>query len=160
MTRLQELLKTDPEIYPDGLVTGYYGSLTRVAVRKFQQKYGLSVVGRVGPQTRAKLQEVFGGVTTPSLPSPVSPAASSVALQLTRGLDIGSSGGDVRALQEYLVKNPEIYPNGLVTGYYGRLTQAAVERFQEKYNLAVPGDPGYGYTGPKTRAKILELTSQ
>lgn len=58
--RLQELLKQDSSIYPEGTVSGYFGPATRAAVRQFQKKYGLPQVGRVGPATRAKLQEIFG----------------------------------------------------------------------------------------------------
>ncbi len=54
---LQILLAADAEIYPDGLVTGYYGRLTSEAVKRFQRKFGLSQVGRVGPQTLEKLKE-------------------------------------------------------------------------------------------------------
>jgi peptidoglycan hydrolase-like protein with peptidoglycan-binding domain len=64
--RLQTLLATKPEIYPEGLITGYFGQLTKKAVQKFQLKYGVvktksdSGFGVVGPKTRAKLQEIFG----------------------------------------------------------------------------------------------------
>jgi len=66
VTRLQQLLATDPTIYPEGIVTGFYGSLTELAVGRFQIKYGVLLgpsspgYGRVGPRTRAKLSEVFG----------------------------------------------------------------------------------------------------
>ena len=49
VTLLQTLLAKDTSIYPDGLITGYFGGLTRQAVRRFQAKYGISQVGRVGP---------------------------------------------------------------------------------------------------------------
>jgi hypothetical protein len=64
--RLQQLLATDSEVYPEGLTTGYYGLLTEKAVRKFQLKYGVIRKatdpgnGRCGPKTRTKIQEVFG----------------------------------------------------------------------------------------------------
>ncbi len=58
--RLQQLLATDKSVYPEGLATGLYGPMTQKAVRAFQKKYGLPQVGRVGPATRAKLQQVFG----------------------------------------------------------------------------------------------------
>lgn len=58
--RLQQLLATDKSIYPEGTASGLYGPLTQKAVRAFQKKYGLPQVGRVGPATRAKLQQVFG----------------------------------------------------------------------------------------------------
>ncbi len=56
---LQEMLSTDPEIYPEGLTTGYFGRLTEKAVRKFQQKVGIDIVGVVGPKTKAKLNEIL-----------------------------------------------------------------------------------------------------
>ena len=37
--------------------TGYFGVLTREAVRKFQLEYGIPATGYVGPLTRAKIQE-------------------------------------------------------------------------------------------------------
>jgi peptidoglycan hydrolase-like protein with peptidoglycan-binding domain len=49
---LQEVLATDHEVYPEAKVTGTYGGLTERAVRRFQEKQGLSVVGHVGPRTR------------------------------------------------------------------------------------------------------------
>ena len=45
-------------IYPEGLVTGYYGPLTASAVSQFQAAYGLPQVGRVGPMTLAKLDSI------------------------------------------------------------------------------------------------------
>lgn len=48
---LQRFLAKDPTIYPQGLVTGYYGYLTKAAVSNFQSKNGISSVGRVGPAT-------------------------------------------------------------------------------------------------------------
>lgn len=65
VTRLQTLLASDPTIYPEGKVTGYFGPLTRKAVQNFQVKYkiaapGVEGYGDVGPMTRAALQKVFG----------------------------------------------------------------------------------------------------
>lgn len=56
---LQEFLKQDPEVYPEGLVTGYYGALTEKAVKKFQEKNGIEAIGVVGPKTLAKINEVI-----------------------------------------------------------------------------------------------------
>ena len=68
--RLQELLAQDKEIYPEGLTTGTYGQLTSAAVKKFQAKYGLPQVGRVGPATRAKIAEVYQAAAPVAQPSP------------------------------------------------------------------------------------------
>ncbi len=61
VTTLQTVLKSDSSIYPEGLVTGYFGSLTEAAVKKFQAKYGIDQVGIVGPVTRAKLNQLYCG---------------------------------------------------------------------------------------------------
>lgn len=56
---LQALLASDADVYPEGLLTGYFGSLTAKAVRKFQTKHGLSPVGNVGPRTVEKLKQIL-----------------------------------------------------------------------------------------------------
>jgi hypothetical protein len=55
VTTLQTILKTDPSIYPSGLITGYYGSATEAAVKKLQLKYGLPQTGIVDSATQAIL---------------------------------------------------------------------------------------------------------
>jgi hypothetical protein len=77
------------------------------------------------------------------LPSQVSAAS------LTRQLDIGVSGSDVTALQQFYAQDSAIYPEGLVTGFYGVLTAKATERFQLKNGLEV-----VGRVGPLTLAAI------
>lgn len=56
---LQQTLATDPEIYPEGLVTGYFGPLTKGAVKRFQAKAGIEQVGSVGPQTLERINQIF-----------------------------------------------------------------------------------------------------
>lgn len=51
VSSLQTFLATDNTIYPQGLVTGYFGGLTKSAVSNFQARNGIASVGRVGPQT-------------------------------------------------------------------------------------------------------------
>ncbi len=144
VVKLQALLATDPSVYPEGKVTGYFGPATRRAVQRFQKKYGLSTVGRVGPATLAKLAEVFGGSITPP-PAPT-PATGS---KLSGELYAGMSGDDVRLLQEFLAKDSALYPEGKVTGYFGPATKRAVVRFQKKYGLSP-----VGRVGPATLAKL------
>jgi D-alanyl-D-alanine endopeptidase (penicillin-binding protein 7) len=78
-------------------------------------------------------------------------------LPITRTLVYGSIGTDVRTLQEILARDPEVYPEGLITGRFVTLTFKAVKRFQEKYGISTPGVLGYGVVGPKTRAKLAEI---
>ncbi|TSC75452.1 MAG: hypothetical protein G01um101430_294 [Parcubacteria group bacterium Gr01-1014_30] len=64
---LQEFLKTEG-VYPEGLVTGNFLSLTRTAVIRFQEKYASEILtpfglqqgtGYVGQATRAKLNQLL-----------------------------------------------------------------------------------------------------
>ncbi len=82
--QLQTFLAQDKGLYPEGTISGFYGPLTVKAVRAFQKKYGIDQVGRVGPQTRAKLNEVFGGKKTASptpLPASSQPSGSEISNQ-------------------------------------------------------------------------------
>lgn len=86
----------------------------------------------------------------------VSPIDAS-AQTITRQLELGMRGSDVSALQTYLAQDSDIYPSGLVTGYFGQLTKAAVERFQTLRGIVNSGTPattGYGRVGPLTLAAI------
>lgn len=83
-----------------------------------------------------------------------------VCPSFVRALARGVSGEDVSDLQAFLASDPEIYPEGLATGYFGRLTEKALQRFQVLHGIVSAGSPentGYGILGPKTRAKIMEL---
>lgn len=59
VTELQEWLAQFPDIYPEGLVTGFFGSLTEDAIKRFQKKHGIEQVGIFGPLTRAKFSDIF-----------------------------------------------------------------------------------------------------
>lgn len=59
VTELQQFLATNAKIYPEGIVSGYFGALTKAAVIQFQVAYDISQVGRVGPQTMAKINDIM-----------------------------------------------------------------------------------------------------
>lgn len=61
VSSLQTFLATDSSIYPEGLVTGYFGSMTRAAVSRYQRANGIASVGRVGPQTLEYINSRMGG---------------------------------------------------------------------------------------------------
>ncbi len=73
-------------------------------------------------------------------------------LQIVKQLRIGMSTEEVKLLQEILATDPEVYPEGLITGYFGKLTEKAVKKFQEKMCIEQ-----VGIVGPKTLSKINEL---
>jgi len=80
--------------------------------------------------------------------------AQAASEPLAGQMDVGSSGANVRNLQSFLAGNPLLYPEALVTGYYGPLTQSAVAQFQIAYGL-----PAVGRVGPMTLAKINSIIS-
>jgi len=70
-------------------------------------------------------------------------------LKIERPLARGSSGEDVRALQEALATDRHVYPEGIVSGFYGPLTEQAVKRFQARFGMEQVGT-----VGPQTRTHI------
>jgi peptidoglycan hydrolase-like protein with peptidoglycan-binding domain len=82
------------------------------------------------------------------------------AASLSTQMGIGARGADVTTLQTYLAANSDLYPEGLITGYFGVLTQAAVQRFQAAQGIVSSGTPattGYGRVGPTTLARLNQL---
>jgi len=87
-------------------------------------------------------------------------ASSTLACpNLTKNLKRGSSGDDVKRLQQFLAQDPGVYPEAQVTGSYGPLTEASVKRWQAKFNVVTSGDPastGFGAVGPRTIAAMAK----
>ena len=80
---------------------------------------------------------------------------------LSLGLTDAKTNGEVSKLQQFLAQDKTIYPEGLVTGYFGSLTQKAMQRWQARNGIVSSGSPattGYGVVGPKTRAKLQAIT--
>lgn len=67
-------------------------------------------------------------------------------------MGVGSSGGNVTQLQQFLGTNYQIYPSDIVSGYFGPLTQAGVVQFQVAYGI-----PQVGEVGPITAAKMNNI---
>ena len=70
---------------------------------------------------------------------------------LYRQLQLGSRGADVSSLQTFLAEDNTIYPQGLVTGYFGSLTKSAVSNFQSRNGIS-----NVGCVGPATLPVINE----
>ena len=70
-------------------------------------------------------------------------------------LELGDTGADVAALQTSLIARGYL-ASGKNTGYFGALTQAAVEKFQCDQKIICSTDTvaGYGTAGPKTQAAL------
>src|SRR3989344_2206036 len=72
--------------------------------------------------------------------------------KLARSLSRGLSGDDVRTIQEWLARDRDVYPEGIVSGYYGALTEKAIKKFQKKHCIEQ-----VGIVGPKTRAQLERI---
>lgn len=258
VTRLQQFLAEDSEIYPEGSVTGFYGNATRRAVERYQAARGIATsgspetngYGAVGPTTRASIagncsgnsdylfratpktgraplaiafsaklpvsggsyNVDFGDGTSATITIPVCPATATCSsvhnattthtysttgtyiakliqttatctqdvctnqsqkivgtvsvvvtntttpppqtcAAITRTLSAentdAQTGGDVSRLQQFLAADSILYPEGLVTGFYGPATGRAVARYQESKGISQTGS-----VGPQTLASI------
>jgi peptidoglycan hydrolase-like protein with peptidoglycan-binding domain len=91
VSEYQTYLSKNPHIYPSGLVTGYFGDLTKSGTEMFQTNQGIvsegtpetTGYGRVGPLTMARLNSLMGGTY----------------------INYGNSSGDMNA--------PRIYPGAV-----------------------------------------------
>ena len=156
---LQTWLKQDPTVYPRGITSGFFGLLTQQAVTLFQEKYASDILapqgltkgtGIVDDYTRIKLNELYAqtGIIPP-------------VREITTDLRYGDHGDEARLLQAWLAKDRDVYPEGIVSGWFGPLTRAAVIRFQEKYASDILGPQGLskgtGIVDGLTRKKLNDM---
>ncbi len=90
--------------------------------------------------------------------TPVVLGESAVGLVFNRTLIKGMKGNDVTALQEVLSKLGFFTES--ISGYFGPVTEKAVQDLQLQYGIAASGTPettGFGAVGPKTQQKLVEL---
>lgn len=118
-------------------ITGYYGTITRDAVIRFQRDYGLYVDGIAGPKT---LTALYGG------------NSSSGGSIYYGTLYFGMYNEGVRALQNALKARG--YFRGTATAYYGHVTEKAVIAFQIDHGLRIDG-----IAGPQTQNVLFNSKS-
>lgn len=137
--------------------TGYFGSITKEALVKFQEKYSSEILrpiglekgtGYYGEKTRACLMELS-----------IEAKEIKEKVKWIRNLAIGMKGDDVKALQEILIQEGVWEkPDIKATGYFGPITKTAVIKFQEKYTSEMLESlglfKGTGFVGPSTRAYL------
>ena len=82
-------------------------------------------------------------------------------IRFKSNLSVGSRGEEVKELQKCLSKDKEVYPDGEVSGYFGKKTKEAVIAFQEKYKDSILKPlglkKGNGQVRGKTREKLNEV---
>ncbi len=83
-------------------------------------------------------------------------AASAQGPCLSQTIGRGSKGSEVLTLQKYLVAQKLLAADG-ATGYFGAMSEAAVQAWQRIYGPVSAGTPattGFGMVGAKTRALL------
>jgi peptidoglycan hydrolase-like protein with peptidoglycan-binding domain len=86
-------------------------------------------------------------------------SSSSSCLKISTDLFVGATGSVVTSLQNFLKSKGHFAESS--TGYYGSLTQAAVEKFQKAEGIVLNGTPettGLGKVGPATRSAIEKIS--
>ncbi|GAE26249.1 cell wall lytic activity [Halalkalibacter wakoensis JCM 9140] len=129
--------------------TGFYGSITEEAVRKFQKANNLKVDGIAGPKTLSVLlAEMEGQAQQHNQQSRSTSNNEKQMTSLQTYLRFGSDGQQVEQLQ--IALKEQGYYNYKITGQFGRITESAVRNYQKANNLVVDG-----VVGPKTLASLL-----
>lgn len=164
---LQKALKMQGFFPETEQITDYYGDVTAEAVKKFQQKNGLTVDGIAQDETQLSLWEKFSedqaeallnqnpssspaqsksSVSDPSLvqqmesvDNQVIPQAQETTAENFAILSKGDQGVEVMKLQTTLKEKGYFPEDQAVTQYYGEITENAVKKFQESQNLALTG---------------------
>lgn len=88
------------------------------------------------------------------------PAPTGFTHDFTVQMDFGTTSIEVTALQNALKLDGEFPVTVQSTGYFGSVTQLAVEAFQAKHGIVASGTPtttGYGRVGNKTMAVLNSL---
>ena len=145
VTELQKVLVAGGYlVMPQGVAYGYFGSVTKTAVMKYQKAKGLTpVAGYVGAKTRAVLNA--------SVVSTVQTTVTTVTTvhSFVADLELGSKGDAVTALQHILIDGGYM-SSGYPFGYFGSVTKTAVMKYQKAKGIT----PVAGYVGAKTRAVL------
>ncbi len=132
VSQLQERLK-ELDYYDYPSITGFYGPVTEKAVRLFQKTNGLKADGMAGPETMTLLLNTE--------------KAKYYCIRY------GDRNDDVEQLQLRLCKLGYL-DDSAVTGYFGMVTQDAVNEFQAKNGLSVDA-----MAGKDTKAKLYSSTA-
>ena len=121
-----------------GSVDGDFGEGTEAAVKSFQKQYGLTVDGKAGANTLAKLAAARQTAKPTASPTPKATATPKVSQNTY--LRKGNSGSQVRQMQDRLIALG--YLLGTSTGTFDESTEAGVIRFQDRHTSYSDGVAG------------------
>ena len=156
-TALNRIAQNYPAIPKIPTVDGIFGSRTEATVRAFQQIFGLTPDGIVGPGTWYQIVRLYTAVTSLSELRSQGQQFYAINWSPPGGLEIGDTGEKVRLLQYMLsvlsAHIPSIPPLN-VDGIYGQATRAAVLAAQRRFGL-----PETGTVRPQTWDRIYDQYS-
>lgn len=142
---LNRISQNYPAIPKISSVDGVFGSQTESAVRAYQQIFGLTSDGIVGPATWYSIVRLYTAVTMLSELRSLGQQFYAINWSPSTTLQIGSTGDKVRQLQ-YMLSVLSTYissiPPVTVDGIYGQATRAAILAFQRRYQLPETGTVG------------------
>jgi peptidoglycan hydrolase-like protein with peptidoglycan-binding domain len=141
-TSLNRIAQNYPAIPKIANVDGIYGSRTEASVRAFQEIFGLTPDGIVGPATWYALVRLYTAVTRLSELRSQGQQFYAINWSPPNALQVGSSGEKVRLLQ-YMLSTLSNFireiPPVAVDGIYGNATRAAVLAAQRRFRLPETG---------------------
>ena len=87
----------------------------------------------------AALAATTGQTTTTATPAVLGAQTSAV---FTETLEFGETNNDIKRIQKLLATDPEIYPYGVASGFFGPKTEEALKNLQARNGWDTPGVVG------------------
>ncbi len=154
---LNRIAQNYPAIPKIPAVDGIFGSRTEASVIAFQQIFGLTPDGIVGPGTWYEIVRLYTGVNSLSELRSQGQRFYAINWSPSNGLEVGDTGEKVQLLQ-YMLSVLSSYipsiPPVSVDGIYGPATRSAVLAAQRRFGL-----PETGTVGAQTWDEIYDQYS-
>ena len=117
----------------------------------------LTQIANLKAQLIQLIQQQSGGNGTGTTTNPGTPGtpSDSACFNFNRDLSRGHRGEDVKALQRFLANNNLLSTSTQTTGFFGKDTEKALRKYQEKYGIASTSSSAPVF-GPKSQKFFKE----
>jgi len=122
---------------------GIFDTATELAVKAFQEVFGLEVTGKVNQATWYRIAYIYTSVKKIAELDSEGVRLEEVLPQFTEDLSIGMQSIEVSILQYYLAVIGAYYEAVVpveITGYFGEKTERSVKSFQRVFGLPQTGE--------------------